>query len=160
VEIRERVEEVRVPYRAEVEVSIPVAASSRAKPLLFSGRTDDELLGYGVPVEWLADVRQADEDSLLELAGHLPAEAAEALLELATGGKPQVTPPTAGVDPYSHPDAQRRFRVMNDVEELERALAFPWEHFNPPLRGRCTERNMAAVARLCAAWTDWPTGAR
>jgi len=151
VEIRERVEEVRVPYRSEVAASIPVAASSRAKPLLFSGRTDDELLGYGVPVEWLADVRQADEDSLLELADHLPAEAAEALLELATGGKPQVTPPTAGVDPYSHPDAQRRFRVMNDVEELERALAFPWEKwtiFLHPAQRQWVERDYSGPARV------------
>ena len=39
---------------------------------------------------------------------HLPAEAAEALLELATGGKPRV-PPRAGAaaNPFHHPDAQR-----------------------------------------------------
>ena len=154
VEIRERVEEVRGPYRAEVETSIPVAASSHAKPPLFSGRTDDELLGYGVPVEWLADVRQADEDSLLELADHLPAEAAEALLELATGGKPQVTPPTAGVDPFSHPDAQRRFRVMNDVEELERALAFPWEKwtvFLHPAQRQWVERDYSGPVRIAGS---------
>ena len=51
------------------------------------------LLSYGVPPEWLADVRLANEDSLLVLADHLPGEAAEALLELATGGKPQVPQP-------------------------------------------------------------------
>ena len=49
---------------------------------------EEELLGYGVPEEWLEDVQQSNEDSLLELADHLPAEAAEALLELATGGTP------------------------------------------------------------------------
>ena len=49
---------------------------------------------YGVPLEWLADVKQADEDSLLVLADHLPVEAAEALLELATGGRPRVPTPT------------------------------------------------------------------
>ena len=57
------------------------------KPALFTNITDDELLGYGVPREWLVDVRAANEDSLLELADHLPAEASEALLELATGGR-------------------------------------------------------------------------
>ena len=51
--------------------------------------SDEELLGYGVPAEWLADVRQATEDTVLALADHLPAEAAEALLELATGGTPR-----------------------------------------------------------------------
>jgi len=30
-------------------------------------------------------------------------------------------------DPFSHPDAQRRFRVMSNLEELQRALEFPWE---------------------------------
>ena len=57
--------------------------------------SDDELLGYGVPAEWLDDVKTATEDTLLALADHLPAEAAEALLELATGGKPRVPQPAA-----------------------------------------------------------------
>src|SRR5688572_191554 len=79
-------------------------------------------------VEWINDVRQATEETLLVLAGHLPSEAAEALLELATGGKPRISQavPTA-VNPFEHPDAQRRFRVMGNVEELERALEFPWD---------------------------------
>ena len=151
VEIRERVEEVRVPYYAEAEISVPLAVPSRAKPPLFSGLSDDVLLSYGVPVEWLVDVRHANEDSLLDLADHLPAEASEALLELATGGKPQVTPPTTGSDPYSHPDAQRRFRVMNDVEELERGLEFPWEKwtiFLHPAQRQWVERDYSGPARV------------
>ena len=69
-----------------------------------------------MPQEWLADIRQADEDTILALADHLPGEAAEALLELATGGKPQAAPPVVGVvDPFEHPDAQRRFRIMTNV---------------------------------------------
>ena len=51
----------------------------------FAGLPDDQLLSYGVPVEWLPDIHAADEDSILELASHLPNEAAEALLELAVG---------------------------------------------------------------------------
>ncbi len=151
VEIRERVEEVRVPYRAGVDVSGAAEAAGRSKPPLFSNLADDVLLGYGVPVEWLADVRRADEDSLLDLADHLPAEAAEALLELATGGKPQVSRPAAGTDPYAHPDAQRRFRVMNDVEELARALEFPWEKwtvFLHPAQRQWVERDYSGPARV------------
>ena len=34
---------------------------------LFAHLTDEVLLSYGVPVEWLADVRQATEDSILKL---------------------------------------------------------------------------------------------
>src|SRR5580704_6971064 len=77
VEIRERVEEITVP------VYIEVARPKPPKPPLFVHLTDDMLLSYGVPVEWLADVRQATEDSLLTLSDHLPSEAGEALLELA-----------------------------------------------------------------------------
>jgi len=122
VEIRERIEEISVPRYVEDEYPVP------SKPALFSGVADDVLLAYGVPVAWLDEVRQANEDSLLELADHLPAEAAEALLELATGGWPEIArPQPAGEDPFSHPDAQRRFRVMADVEELARALDYPWD---------------------------------
>ena len=99
-----------------------------AMQFLFADRTDDELLGYGVPGDWLEEARAATEDTLLELADHLPAEAAEALLELATGGTPQVParlPPDA--DAFTHPDASRRFRIMADRKELERALEAPWE---------------------------------
>src|SRR5664279_2889012 len=77
VEIRETVQEVVVPVYVQAEIPVP------PKPRLFADRSDEELLGYGVPVEWLNDVRQATEDSLLVLADRLPGEAAEALLELA-----------------------------------------------------------------------------
>src|SRR2546425_4650677 len=55
VEIRERVEEIVVPVYVQAE------RKPEPKPLLFADRSDDELLGYGVPAEWLKDVRQADE---------------------------------------------------------------------------------------------------
>src|SRR4051812_43944829 len=115
VEIRETVQQIVIPeYVAAPE------------PPLFLNVSDDELLGYGVPSEWLPDVRKATQDSLFGIADHLPSEAAEALLELATGGKPRVQPPTPpATSPFEHPDAQRRFRVISNVEELQRALEFP-----------------------------------
>jgi hypothetical protein len=61
-----------------------------AKLPLFAGLPDDDLLAYGVPLAWLSDLRRTDEDSLLSLVDRLPREAAEALLELATGGTPRV----------------------------------------------------------------------
>src|SRR5213083_750600 len=60
VEVRETVQEIVVPRYVEV------AQPALAKPFLFAGISEDELLGYGVPTEWLADVRRADEDTLLE----------------------------------------------------------------------------------------------
>jgi len=162
VEIRERVEEIvvlRTGVAAEAsddfdaKASAPVAApTAKQKPLLFTRSSDEELLSYGVPPEWLADVRKVDEDSLLTLADHLPAEAAEALLELATGGLPKPIAATQpGADPFNHPDAQRRFRVMKDVDELERALNFPWEKwtvFLHPAQRQWVERDYTGPARI------------
>ena len=147
VEIRERVEEVRVPYYVYVKTESP------PKQLLFDKISDDELLDYGVPPEWLADVKTADEDSILELADHLPSEASEALIEIAVGGTPEpsvsIAPRTT--DPFDHPDAQRRFRVMSDVEELERALDFPWEKwmvFLHPAQQELVEKDFNGPARV------------
>ena len=150
VEIRERVEEIAVPRYIEVEQPMP-ARQPAAKPALFTHIPEDELLGYGVPVEWLQDVCAANEDTLLDLADHLPAEAAEALLELATGGKPQHAVSAPVASPFDHPDAQRRFRTMANVEELERALAFPWEKwtiFLHPAQREWVERDYNGPARV------------
>lgn len=148
VEIRERVEEI--PVYQSVTVAMPTA-----KPLLFDGYSDDTLLSYGVPEEWLADVRLANEDSLFTLAEHLPQESAEALLELATGGRPPVPEPIpADSDPFTHPDAQRRFRVLTNVEELERALEFPWEKwtvFLHPAQRHLVERSYNGPARVAGS---------
>jgi hypothetical protein len=131
-----------------VQAELPV----RPKPPLFANLPDDELLGYGVPAEWLNDVRSADENALLALADHLPAEAAEALLELATGGKPRPPEPViAAANPFDHPNAQRRFRVITNVEELERALGFPWEKwtvFLHPEQRQWVERDYSGPARV------------
>src|SRR5437667_1598167 len=59
VEIRETVKEVLVPTCVEVNT-----AKRRAEKRLFAQFTDDDLLGYGVPAEWLNDVRSATEDTL------------------------------------------------------------------------------------------------
>jgi len=153
VEIRERVEQA-APARPLVaaEPAVRPWATTAPKVQLFAGRSDDELLSYGVPVEWLADVRLADEDALMALTDHLPKEAAEALLEIATGGTPSMPQiASAGADPFAHPDAQRRFRVMNDVEELERALSFPWEKwttFLHPAQREWVERDYSGPARV------------
>jgi mRNA-degrading endonuclease RelE of RelBE toxin-antitoxin system len=151
VEIRERVEEVVVPVYVEEPAAAPDEVKPEAPPVLASV-PDDELLAYGVPLEWIADVKRATEDTILEIADHLPAEAAEAMLELATGGKPVVRlPDVKPEDPFEHPDAQRRFRLMTDVEELERALEYPWEKwtiFLHPNQQTAVERDYGGPARV------------
>ncbi len=147
VEIRERIEEIVVPRHIEAEYIAPV------QPPLFAGVADGDLLGWGVPEEWLPDVRAVNnEDALLALADHLPAEASEALVELATGGQPRpalTAPPMSG--PFEHPDAQRRFRTLNDVEELERALDSPWDKwtiFLHPSQREWVTKDFSGPARV------------
>ena len=146
VEIRETVHDVVIPNYVQQD------AGTVDKQPVFAGVEDSTLLSYGVPEDWLDDVRSADEDSLLQIADHLPGEASEALLELATGGKP-VLPVIAaeGGDPFEHPDAQRRFRVMTDADELARALEFPWDKwtvFLHPAQRQIAEREYNGPARV------------
>lgn len=149
VELREKVVEIVVPKYVEVEQPVPPKAP------LFAGVSDEDLLDYGVPEEWLGDVREATEDTLFAVADHLPSEAAEALLELATGGTPKRPERIAqGDDPFAHPDAQRRFRVMTNVEELKRALEFPWEKwtiFLHPAQRHLVERDYNGPARIAGS---------
>jgi superfamily I DNA/RNA helicase/mRNA-degrading endonuclease RelE of RelBE toxin-antitoxin system len=144
VEIRERVQEI--PKYVEVEQPAP------PKPPVFKYISDGQFLAYGVPPEWLADVREATEDTLLEIAGHLPAEAAEALLNVATGIKPPLPEPVpVGANPFEHPDALRRFRVMKNVEELALALDYPWERwavFLHPAQRQFVQKNFNGPARV------------
>ena len=141
VEIREVVREIEIPRYVAT------------KGALFAGVRDSQLSNYGVPDEWLDDVKRvADEDALLALTDHLPAEAAEALLELATGNTPERPVPGAtDGNPFAHPDAQRRFRVMSNQEELRRALDYPWEKwtvFLHPAQRRVVERSYRGPARV------------
>ena len=146
VEVREAVREVEVPVYVEVERPAPLILRPAA------GMPDEQLLSYGVPLEWLASVREADEDELLDIAGRLPEEAAEALLQIAAGESPQaalLVP--AGGNPFDHPDAMRRFRVMKDTEELAQALDYPWDKwsiFLHPAQRAIVEREYAGPARV------------
>jgi len=151
VEIRETVKEIVVPVYVQGELALESKPVPASEPL-FANLSDDELLKYGVPSDWLQDVKDATEATLLALAERLPAEAAEALLELATGGKPRVAEPAGAMtNPFDHPDAQRRFRVMTNIEELQRALDFPWEKwtvFLHPEQRQWVERDYNGPARI------------
>jgi mRNA-degrading endonuclease RelE of RelBE toxin-antitoxin system len=178
VEVRVRVEDVVVPRYVEA----PVAAVP--KPPVFASVPTDDLMSCGVPLEWLDEVRRATEDSLLGLCLHLPAEAGEALLDLATGSVPaklkrapveeerMVLAEMAAADvkyavremaaalpqqavpdaeAFEHPDARRRFRTVANVEELERALEYPWEKwtvFLHPAQREAVEKDYGGAARV------------
>jgi hypothetical protein len=147
IEVAERTEE-RLVYTEKVEAA-PVPMK---RP--FAALTDDQLLDVGVPRAWLDPVRQADEANVDGLFDSLPGEAAEALLDFATGGRLEdhiavrIAP---GADPFTHPDAQRRFRVVDNLDELRAALDQPferWAVFLHPAQRALVEREWAGPVRV------------
>ena len=144
VEVRERVEDIRVFDQR--------LASAPKKPKLFDNLRKFELMSFGVPEEWVDDVRGADEDTLFDVISHLPQEAQEALLRLAVGETPAAPQPApADADPFAHPDAQRRFLVLSSIEELRRALDYPWEKwavFLHPDQRQLVTKSYAGPARI------------
>jgi hypothetical protein len=144
-----------VEVRELVEEAAPARPKEKTAPALFAKLDDNALLSIGVPADWLADVRIASEEGFFALAQHLPAEAAEALLEYATTGR--LAPPApkpAIADPFAHPDALRRIRPIADQQELEQALAFPWEKwgvFLHPSQRALVERSFSGPARVAGS---------
>ena len=154
VEVRERVEDIAPP--ATLDFVLPEAASVAVpQHQLFASLGNDALLSIGVPADWLADVRAATEDRFFTLAEHLPGEASEALLEYAaTGALPALSSAPVTADPFAHPDALRRIRPIADQDELEQALAFPWEKwgvFLHPSQRHLTDRSFAGPARVAGS---------
>ena len=145
VEVRERVEEIALPAQ------ISDAPENEQHPL-FWATSDDDLLGVGVPEDWVEDVKAATEDRFLQLIDHLPSEASEALLKYTeTGQFAAVDPVAPSTDAFDHPDAQRRFRVLDNKDELERALDYPWDKwtvFLHPTQRRTVEQTFKGPARV------------
>lgn len=142
VEIRETVEEVTIQHYVQEAVRMP---------RLFESESDETLLSWGVPEDWLDTVRQATEDTVLDIAGRLPSEAGEAVLQAATGVRPEVAPVQQGGDPFAHPDAGRRFRTMENLDELRAALDAPWEKWSVylhPAQREFVDRDFNGPARV------------
>ncbi|MGR4844591.1 3'-5' exonuclease [Rhizobium sp. LARHSG275] len=153
VEVRERVEEIAVqlaPARQpELPFLVPAAPSVSTLPL-FAKLSTDDALSIGVPEDWVKDVLDASEEKFFALADHLPQEAAEALLDYAATGILKKSAPVA-VDPYSHPDAQRRFRILEGHEELAAALDQPfekWAVFLHPSQRALVDRDSSGPVRV------------
>jgi hypothetical protein len=161
VEIRERVEEVTTRLAAQhafefgQPIEVPLAPATAAGAALFAKLGRDDLLSVGVPEDWIADVQAADDDGFLALTDHLPAEAAEALLQYVSSGvlkRPAQAAP--GASPLVHPDTLRRFRVVENVEELQAALDYPWEKwavFLHPTQRDIVERSFPGPARVAGS---------
>ena len=140
VEIRERVEERVKHVIKEVE----------EEPPIFSKYGRDYLLALGVPEQWLDALAYIGETGFLNLIDELPQEAAENLMQLAQGRPVPVPVVMKGADPFSHPDAQRRFRVLDEDQHLLRqALEAPWEQwivFLHPSQQEVVDRSFSGPA--------------
>ena len=110
-----------------VETEVVRTIVRAQEPPLFAQHEPDYLLALGVPPEWLDAVRQVDQEGLEKLIGRLPEEAIERLMELAVGNPVPRPVRPAAVTPMTHPDAQRRFRMLDDQQQLRQALDYPWE---------------------------------
>ncbi|MFD2649260.1 3'-5' exonuclease [Devosia albogilva] len=150
VEIVERVEERSAHVEALAEEVPPPVALKRP----FAELPDDALLDVGVPREWLEAVRDTDVARVDDLFSSLPDEAAEALLDFATGGRladHAALKAMPGADPFAHPDAQRRFRAVEGLEELRAALDAPfaqWAVFLHPAQRAPITRDWNGPARV------------
>lgn len=156
VEVRERVEEIApLSYAAQSLAEPKVESAPPVAPPIFETLSPDDLLTIGVPGDWIEEVQHASEDRFFDLASHLPAEAAEALLQYAaTGTLHRPTPPPVHADPFAHPDALRRFRGVENIEELQRALEYPWEKwtvFLHPSQREIVERDFTGPARVAGS---------
>ena len=158
----ERVEQAKpglARYWAHTEVEAdapaPSAPAATAPVFPFDALEDGALLAVGVPTDWVAPVRRTTEADFFDLAEHLPAEAAEALLEYLTVGllkapEPEVAP-TLAADPFAHPDARRRFAAFDSADELAAALDAPWNVwsvFLHPSQRVVVERSYGGPARV------------
>ena len=171
VEVRELVEDVVVKtsistnqtqdaevISSQIEEPIVIKPSENAQPKkvlpkLFDNLRKFELMSFGVPEDWVDLVRDADEESIFEVIPHLPQEAQEALLCLAVGEapKPIVAPETADANGFEHPDALRRFRLLNTPDELRVALEYPWDKwavFLHPSQQTTVDKDFSGPARV------------
>jgi hypothetical protein len=140
VEIQEVVQHVVTPVAGE--------------PVLFATYDPEYLVALGVPQTWLDAVRTVGESGFAALLDLLPQEAAERLFDLACGRPVPRPVAQATQDPFTHPDAQRHFRVLDDQHELRRALAAPWEQwmvFLHPTQRMVVERSYSGPARVTGA---------
>lgn len=154
VEVRERVETAAASGGSRFSLR---KTDTPTEPPLFAALSVEQLLNVGVPSDWLEPVRTVRESGFFSVAEHLPAEAAEALLEYAAGGA-LPSPPMLGMgvpaDPYQHPDARRRFVTIESSEELEAALAAPWDKwsvFLHPSQRAVVERSYNGPARVAGS---------
>ena len=142
----------------------PAAPPKRDVHPLYAQWTDTELVGLGVPVQALPQIRALTSEGELEgLAPSLPTEAYEALFFLGTGEsldavrqslaieKPAAVDTQDFVTALEAPSTQRHFAVVTDDQELEAMLDAPlekWRVYLHPSQRKIVTSSFNGPARV------------
>ncbi|BDG19028.1 DNA helicase [Thermus thermophilus] len=132
------VEEIKVVHR-------------EVRPLL--QYPEDYFLELGVPPSYLKPLSLVEnEEELLELISGLPQDVQERLLDLYTGKKVVPPPKVQTIEELAkHPLSRQHLQFIQNLDELRRALAYPWERwmvFLHPSQREAVERSFRGPARV------------
>lgn len=120
---------------------------------LIGHHSEEYLLDLGVPPSYIKPLLLVeDEERFLELISGLPQDVQERLLDLAAG-KPVIPPPKVATTEewLRHPLARQHFYLIESLDELRRALNYPWEQwmlFLHPAQREAVERVFQGPARV------------
>jgi hypothetical protein len=144
----------------------PDAAPTPARPRLFEGHDDEDLLLAGVPAPLLDTVcGLCSEEELDALAPHLPSDAAEMLYHLAAGyslveameeaDRSKAEPEKVDVQDFgaalARPESRQAFRILESDEDLEAMLDAPldqWRIFLHPTQRKLVRMNANGPVRV------------
>ncbi|WP_038069813.1 3'-5' exonuclease [Thermus scotoductus] len=115
--------------------------------------SEDYLLELGVPPSYLKPLSLVEhEEELLELISGLPQDVQERLLDLYTGKKVVPPPKVRTIEELAkHPLSRQHLQFIQNLDELRRALAYPWERwmvFLHPSQREAVERSFRGPARV------------
>ena len=145
VELRERIQEIAVPMYVET-------VQPKFRERVFHNISESTLLSYGVPGRM--GVRGVGCERRRSSGDYGPSadRGRRSTLESCHYIRPPLPVTVApGGDPFEHPDALRRFRVMKNVEELALALDYPWERwavFLHPEQRKLVQKDFNGPARV------------
>jgi len=154
--------------------AVSVERKTPAQHRLFDTFDDDTLLRLGLPEPLLPSVRSLrDETDLDRLRPHIPAEAYDGLVGLASGlSLEEILDELARATPAAeqaaeqaaqketekdletallHPDSRRRFRIVEDLRDLMEMLNAPlqkWRVFLHPSQRRLVTHHFKGPARV------------
>jgi hypothetical protein len=123
------------------------------EPPVLAAFGEAQLRTLGVPQELLPTVLAATRSDLPDLIGILPDEAMERIIELADG-RPPTAPPERAADPFRHPDAARRFRIVDTAADVRAALDAGWARWSVylhPDQRNVVDRRWSGPVRLSGA---------